>query len=306
MTGFFCADASQARDEPMFATASQVERWLLVEQSGPFSGESVPASRIDAQALAWLSALVRRERARLVLIRRPPRVPGEDGIRVYYADVRPGQEHLVTTVVADQEALRHLTLGDASDPDWTPVRDPIYLVCTHGKHDTCCAVRGRPLVAAFAEVLPPERIWECSHVGGDRFAGNVVALPWGLYLGRVEPEAAASVVEHVDAGRIPLPFTRGRSCLTAAVQAAQHFARTDGGYGALDAVDDLLPHRTEPAPDDGPAAWTILLAASDHDVSVTVRRVSSGAPAQLTCHSADEKHYPVFELVRLETAGAPV
>jgi hypothetical protein len=228
-------------------------------------------------------------------------MPREEGVRVYYADVRPGQEHLVTTLVAEQDELCTLSLGDASDPAWTPVRDPLYLVCTHGKHDTCCAVRGRPVVAAFAKALPPGRVWECSHVGGDRFAGNLVALPSGLYLGRVDPAEAAEIIERVDSGRIPLRNLRGRSSLSTAVQAAQHFARAEG-YESLDGIGDLLPHQTLPSPDDGKAAWTIVLDTPDGGVSVTVRRTSSENAARLTCHSPDEKHYPVFELVRLNRA----
>jgi len=27
-------------------------------------------------------------------------------------------------------------------------QQPLYLVCTHGTHDVCCAVRGRPVAAA--------------------------------------------------------------------------------------------------------------------------------------------------------------
>ena len=39
------------------------------------------------------------------------------------------------------------------------------LVCTHGTRDACCAVRGRPIVAALARALP-EQVWECTHLGG--------------------------------------------------------------------------------------------------------------------------------------------
>ena len=58
---------------------------------------------------------------------------------------------------------------------------PIILVCTHGVHDACCAIRGRPVAAALAARWP-DLVWECSHVGGDRFAPNVVLLPDGLLL----------------------------------------------------------------------------------------------------------------------------
>jgi hypothetical protein len=292
---FRCADAAFDRDEPMFGTASHVQRWLLVEQSGPFSGESVPAGRISRAALGHLSRLARDVRARLVLIRRPPGVAAEDGVRAYYADVRPGWEGVATYLVPDEPALAELSL---EDPGWAPVDSSMYLVCTHGKHDPCCAIRGRPVVAALAAELEPGRLWECSHVGGDRFAGNVVALPSGLYLGRVEADEASAVVELIDSGRVPVHYLRGRSCFIPSVQAAQHFARTEGGLAALDGIGDLIPMSVQDSPDDGPNAWTVALATDAAPFSVTVRRATSAQPAQLTCHSTDEKLYPTFELVR--------
>ena len=126
-------------------------------------------------------------------------------------------------LVDDEAELTELVL---SDPAWTPVAEPIYLVCTHGKHDPCCALRGRPVAYALAEALAPGRVWECSHVGGDRFAGNMVSLPSGLYLGRVEPEEVSAVAELIDAGRVPVHYLRGRSSLSTPAQAAQHFAHT--------------------------------------------------------------------------------
>ncbi len=280
----------------MFATASHVQRWLLVEQTGPFSGESVPAGRIGRAALGHLSRLARNVRARLVLIRRPPGVAVENGLRAYYADVRPGWEGLATMLV-DEAALTELNLDDLG---WTPVNTSLYLVCTHGKHDPCCAIRGRPVAAALANELEPGRIWECSHVGGDRFAGNVVALPSGLYLGRVEADEVSAVVELIDSGRVPVHYLRGRSCFIPAVQAAQHFARTQAGLRALDAIGDLVPMSVAEAKGDGPHAWTATLATDAAPVSITVRRCTSAQPVQLTCHSTDEKFYPTFELVRVE------
>jgi hypothetical protein len=215
---------------------------------------------------------------------------------VFFADARAGHERLVTLLVDGQDALAELSLDD---PGWMTIDDPLYLVCTHGKHDPCCAIRGRPLVAAMAEALSPGRVWECSHVGGDRFAGNVVALPGGLYLGRVEPEEASGVAELIDAGRVPVHYLRGRSSLSLPVQAAQHFARTSGGYGEFDGLGDLLPVHAEASTGDGDPVWTIELACPKGDVSVTVRRTRGPAPAQLTCHVAQEKWYPQFELVAI-------
>ncbi len=296
MTDFRCSEAAFSRDEPMFATASQVQRWLVVEQSGPFSAESLPTGRISPAALTALSRLARRDRARLVLIRHPPGLAAEAGLRVFYANSRPGEERLVSLLVDDVQALCELTL---QDPAWALITEPIYLVCTHGKHDPCCALRGRPIVAALSQELASGRVWECSHVGGDRFAGNVVALPSGLYLGRVEPEEAVSVAGIIDSGRVPVHYLRGRSSLSGPAQAAQHFARTEANFGSLDGIGDLLPKETTASPDYGPDAWTVTLQSPEGDLLVTVQRRLSAEPVQLTCHSTEPKYYPQFTLLKI-------
>ena len=130
-------------------------------------------------------------------------------------------------------------------------------------------------MAALAGELATGRLWECSHVGGDRFAGNVVALPSGLYLGRVEPDEASAVVELIESGRVPVHYLRGRSCFIPPVQAAQHFARTEGGLGALDGIGDLIPMRVRrQLRDDGPNAWTV----EPRDRRRAVRASPCGAP----------------------------
>ena len=47
-------------------------------------------------------------------------------------------------------------------------------------------------------------VWQSSHVGGDRFAGNLVVLDDGVYYGRVEPSDAWPVVEAALERRIHL------------------------------------------------------------------------------------------------------
>src|SRR5439155_25430625 len=78
--------------------------------------------------------------------------------------------------------------------------EPLYLVCTHGRHDPCCAERGRPLAAAMSDA-GGDRAWECSHIGGDRFAGNLLCFPHGLYFGRAGPQ---------DGPRIAAAYARGK------------------------------------------------------------------------------------------------
>src|SRR4029079_10991680 len=121
---------------------------------------------------------------------------------------------------AEIEAYDELLDLDLTVPGSEPVGRPLLIVCTHGKHDPCCARYGRPLYAALEGQADDGWVWQSSHVGGDRFAGNVVVLPEGLYFGRVEPADAWSLLDEYLAGPVDVQHSRGRACHTLSEQAA--------------------------------------------------------------------------------------
>src|SRR4051794_3110499 len=296
---FRCSTASAVRAEPMFATASRVDRWLLVEQPGPWGPQSVPGGRMTPEALQRVTRLAREFRARLLLVRRPPKAEPRPGRSVFLAESRPGVEWTRRITVPDEAGLA--TLPSPEDASWSFESGPLYLVCTHGRHDPCCALLGRPVAAALA-AREPGVTWECSHVGGDRFGANVVVLPHGLYLGRVGPGRVDDLVECIEAGRIPLDLLRGRSSLNLAVQAAQHFARDVVGIeGPADRFDDLLPQSEERVTDE---SWRVLLRGPVGPLAVTVRRVVGPTPYQLTCHAVEPKRFPGYELVGVDVPAS--
>lgn len=93
-------------------------------------------------------------------------------------------------------------------------------------------------------------MWETSHLGGDRFAGNLVSLPDGCYFGRVAPADAVELVADLRAGRLRLDGYRGRSCYAPAVQVAERFAREATGVLA---IDGLWPTRVQRLAGDVPS-----------------------------------------------------
>lgn len=291
-----CSVASQAREEPLTATASRVERWLLVEHRGAWGPESVPSTRMSKTVARSLAQTAASALARLVLVRRPAGTTVTDGRWVFAVDSRPGQEVVLARHVADDLELAALVppYGADAAEGWERWDEPLYLVCTHGRHDRCCALRGRPVAKALA-VEHGERVWESSHVGGDRFAANLVVLPEGLYLGRIDAEQVVAVVAALTAGTLPAGHVRGRSSLPLPTQAAQQFAREATGRWGL---DDLGPTSQEGA---GPDAWRIVLAG---DVEVVVRydRHGDGEQHVLSCGDP-AKTAPVFRLVSLTPVG---
>jgi len=172
-----------------------------------------------------------RERTRLLFVRRPDR-RGRPELVAYAAVSLEGEELVRRTSFEFYEDLRHVDLAAAGEP----LEHPLFLVCTHGKHDPCCARKGRPLFEALAEQLDPEWVWQVTHIGGDRFAGNLVCLPQGLYYGRVAREDAIGVLDEHFAGRVALEHYRGRSSWPFAAQAAERSIRDATG---LLGIDDL-------------------------------------------------------------------
>jgi hypothetical protein len=237
-----------------------------------------------------------------VLVRRPRVVPDGDGRWLFAVDSRPGRERVLARHVTDDAELAHLVapFDDAAADGWHEHDGPLYLVCTHGRHDRCCALRGRPVAQALGRV-EPERTWECTHIGGDRFAANLVVLPDGLYLGRVEVAEVVDVVRGLQDGRLPAGRVRGRSSLSLPAQAAQQFAREDTGRWGTGDLDPVVQAGA------GPDTWRVVLAGpGGPDVEVVVRfdRSGDGGEHLLTCGAQDLRSAPVFRRVALAAAPA--
>lgn len=283
-----CAPAAEQRGDQRYGTAAPVPRWLLVEQPGPWGRDALTQSRFAVAAAAELGGRAAAARVRVLLIRRPGRGATSTRRRWAFVDSRPGHEGSWWGRYDDERELLGVPLdGTAGAASATP----IYLVCTHGRHDPCCALRGRPVAAALA-AQRPEQTWECSHVGGDRFAANLVVLPHGLYYGQVGAAAALDVVRAYESGSVVPTWLRGRSSLAAPVQAAQHHARAILGERSLTA---LLPLDVEVRPG---GRWRVLMAWRSGAVDVEVR-ARLAAPALLTCASGRPEPVRVFDLVRL-------
>jgi hypothetical protein len=237
-----CADRSAGRHEPLDGTASRYRSWLLIEQPGPWGHDALVQSDLPTDVGTRLRAMGRRLGVRVLLIKRRGR--GRPRSRVCFVGYTGARERRIRTIrVEDPAVLLDLDLQavvrSRFDGFGEPVEEPLFLVCTHGKHDPCCARRGGPTYRALA-YLP--NAWECTHIGGDRFAGNLVCFPHGLYFGRVRPEDAAGVARAYGEGRIALEHYRGRSAFSPPVQAAEHTIRERHG---IVGVDDLvlLEHR---------------------------------------------------------------
>ncbi len=322
---FRCSDAARERVDPLVGTAPRPRRWLLVEHPGPWPVDAVAGSGLDPAVLAGLQDAAAATTARILLVRRPGAAPARTAraraARAPSAADLPSRAGSTSTTrswfVTDSAPGGGVTRGTwTRDDDLSAAAaalasptppgpaDPLLLVCTHGRHDTCCAVRGRPVAAALVERWP-EATWECSHVGGDRFAANVVVLPDGWYYGGLDADAAvAAVGAHLD-GAVDPRFVRGMTTEPAVAQAAVVAAmaqRPPAAAGSLrsTSVRQVGRHR-----------WEVDLHPLDAGSGATTGAVTatveaSTAPeAALTCRALRPSAATRWEVVDLRrTSGA--
>lgn len=205
MPDFRCSVASVEDAEPIIGTAPTDTEILLVECPGPWGREAVTDNRLPDVVREHLGSLD----LKVFLLRRY--VTGRDdgsagpGTRVFLASATADGYDVRGTVLDRPEELIDLDL--ASMPAYD---GPLWLVCTNGKRDRCCAELGRPIAGLLSQEWP-EGTWETTHLGGHRFSGTLLALPSGLTLGRLDTATALAACEAVDRGEVPVEWVRGRA-----------------------------------------------------------------------------------------------
>ena len=206
-----CSARSTELDEPIGATAPVARAWVVLEQPGPWGREALTASHLDPGVGARLAAHAEGTGVRLLLMRRPGRHPDTHTAqrrRVYVAATSPGASWLTSTLVDSPEELLSWDLaalgaGRAAGGG-EPVDEPVLFVCTNSRRDRCCALRARPVADELA-AAHPGRVWECTHLGGHRFAPTALVLPYGLVYGRLTAERV-----HAELGQIVCGHRPGR------------------------------------------------------------------------------------------------
>jgi hypothetical protein len=283
----------------MFGTASTVRSWLLIEQPGPWGRFALAGGRLPDGLGEELRMRSAYSGVRVLLIRRPGR-SAEGPARAFAIRSGPEEPWIQRVELSRVEDVLEVDLdrlgrGERSDAG-IPHRGAVFLVCTHGRHDPCCAERGRPLAEALSSAFP-EETWESSHFGGDRFAGNLVVFPHGFYFGRVRPEGSEALARTYLDGRLDLERLRGRSCRPMPVQAAEQFLREHEG---LDRIDDVEVDAAITTPSGARVRFRTAAGRSE----VRLAREPDVVARRLTCHSQHEERPPAYRLLAIESLGS--
>lgn len=293
---FYCSQLSRGVEENTFGTASVGEVWLLVEYTEPWGPKALEDSSLSREVKNYLNQLIRRiPRARLLFIKQERR--HQRSFNFFIIRSREQHPFIIRFELDDYEKLRERYLDVAAVAagektlDGELVTEPLYLVCTHGKRDKCCAKFGFPLYKTLREGRDGV-VWQSSHVGGDRFAANLLCFPHGLFYAHMTDESALEIVSRYERGQIVLDKFRGRACYSYPVQSAEFFIRRETGLTGINELRGLSNERL-----DG-NGWRVRFTTPDakeiHEA--VIKRRTSDFQNYITCSDVEQKSVVQFFL----------
>lgn len=248
----------------MYGTASTgIDVWFLLEHTGPWGAKAAEEVPLPAGVRPQLAAI---PRSRLLLIKHHSRRKRKK-LAFYVAVAREGDERLYRFTLPSYEALLEFKLPAivAGEPDYEQfvVPQPVFVVCTNGRRDRCCARYGPPVyrrLAAYAAERgePTAAVWQCSHLGGHRFAASMATFPHGSYYGRLTAEDLPDYVATQRAGALYLPNYRGRTTFDLEAQVAECYLREATGITELSYFRLVGQPRSEAG-----GRWLVRFQAAD-------------------------------------------
>ena len=276
-TQTFCSTLSKQVGETLFATATPTRVYFLLEYRGNWEEKAVEESLIPESVKAHLTGFVKAlPAARLLLIR--GHSSNQPGLHLFIID--NSQKTQYEFLLERYEDVLKLDLAAvlAHEPDYqvNQRQGTLFLVCTNSRRDACCGKFGVAVYNALSKAVqhnPDWEVWQVSHVGGHRFAANVLALPQGLLYGRIQLPDVPAFVEAHRQNRMLLERLRGSTAYSAAAQAAEYYLRLETGAVGLDAFH-LLDEQAI-----SEEKWQVRFAAQDngaiHNLTIALEKTDA-------------------------------
>lgn len=302
---FYCSDLSREAAERSFGTASIGDVWLLVEYREGWGAHAIEDSTLSAEVKRHLNRFCQLvPRARLLFIKQERL--RRDALSCFVVHCRESAPSIVRFQLSNYEELLKIDVAAISSGDSLAggerTDEPLYLVCTHGKRDKCCAKFGYALYKSLragegetaGAATAREQVWQSSHVGGDRFAANLICFPHGLFYAHVTPDAGREIISEYgqEERRLVLEGYRGRTCYSYPVQAAEFFIRRETGIAAIDELRYRRRERT------GEKSWLVKFSEAGtgkiHEAQVSAR--TSEFHNYITCNSTGEQRVVQYAL----------
>ena len=283
-----CSALSIEVNEQLFGTAPLTEVWIALEYQSPAGSKALEESTISDSVKVYLFKIQKSIPAtRLLLIRQETSKP-HPGIRVFVGLSSMSPPRLYEFNLLNYEDLLNLDFasllsGQTERPE--NVRDtPLFLVCTNGKRDPCCAQWGRPVYTAMSKI-GADLVWQTSHLGGHRFAANVICLPHGIYYGRIRPEQATSLMNDYQNKRFTPQSYRGRAQYSPEVQAAEYYLLANTSLLNVDGFQLQQSHQT--APDHWEVTFISRVDGIQYSIEITA--INSAFANYESCNTPEKR-----------------
>lgn len=286
---YFCSTASRYFKEQINGTAANSAVFILIEYASPFP-EKIIEANLDKEWLRKVQLLAKSYKGKVLLVR--SKTSKTKDCKISFIDCnKPGYFTIAATseTYTSIDIARHIT---APQTEW--LNDPFFLVCTNGKKDKCCAKFGLPVFRFFESLNTDVPVWECSHVGGDRFAANVVAMPYGIYYGHVKVEDVGHIIVRTLLKKIYKDNYRGLSRRSFFEQSIECYIRDFIKNYDIDfnISIHLLEHQ---------GIYYKVEAKANNQSSFMLELIKENIPYPhlLTCHSKKPENITKFKLKRI-------
>ena len=208
-----CSLTTRAAGIPLAGSAPQAPAWLVVEQRIPWAARALQSQRLDPD----LRHLLTDVSATVLFARRHD----ASGPERYWYSSADGTLPLVSGYVSELVDVIAAGAPLSALPSTLP-GDPVLFVCANAQRDVCCAIESKPLLAQLSQRLD---VWQCTHIGGHRFAPTALLLPTAMVYGRLTAETAVLALDAARRGEIVTHEARGSSWLNPLEQVADVHVR---------------------------------------------------------------------------------
>lgn len=290
----FCSEQALQIDQAIYGTASaETTVWFLLEYTQPWTVKAVEDNTLPTAVQNFLGQQIDTiPQSRLVFIKKSSKRPKP--LTFYVAISNEDQQTLYKWELASYSDLLTIDLtavasGAAHFSDHI-CHDNLFLVCTNGKRDQCCAKFGLPIFNSMAE-RDPQNTWQCTHIGGHRYAPVVGVFPAGLYYRVVDTAAGDTLIEQTTKANILLDGYRGRTCYTGVAQAADYFLREQTKAFALNRFK-LIAQQS-----DNNVHHVTFQDRSDHTQHTIELEQGTTEPLLSGCTLAKDKPQPTYRFI---------
>lgn len=290
---YFCSAASRYFKEQLNGTAANSAAFILIEYNNPFPQKIIEAN-IDKEWFKKIQQVAKTYKGKVLLVRN--KTTNANSCKITFIDCN---RYSYFTISTTTEAYISIDLAShISSPETVWLNDPFFLVCTNGKKDKCCSKFGLPVFKFFESFNTDVPVWESSHVGGDRFAANVIAMPYGIYYGHVAVEDVGHILVRTLLKKIYKNNYRGLSRRSFFEQSIECYIRDF--LRNYDIDFDIHIH---------------LIEHLDDSYKVEIKTINQSSfimelvkeiipyPHLLTCHAKKPENISKFKLKKLQQVG---